>query len=412
MRLLYSLVYSIALAFVFPFEYRKRPESVRKRWLREKLGRVEPGSGGPLAWVHAVSVGEVLAADTFIRALKKKHPMLKVVVSTITDTGQEVARSRLGGLAGVVYMPFDMGSAMERAISALKPSVFIIMETEIWPNAIWGMKDSGVPVVMLNGRISESSFKGYRKIRRFMRKVLEQVDAFGMQDEEYAKRIVQMGAPKEKVRVTGNFKFDISLSGERPKWGELLAGPVIVAGSTHRGEEGLMISAYERLKAEFETLNLVIAPRHPERFDEVEGLLRERRVPYVRKTSMGGSSVSGKVVLLDTIGELSAVYSLADVAVMGGSFIEHGGQNPLEPAYWGRPVVCGPHMENFPFVRNFYEAGAAVEASEENLYTVLRGLLSSPERREAIGAAAGELLRKNTGAVQRAIEVVEGFLKV
>ncbi|MEJ2315168.1 MAG: glycosyltransferase N-terminal domain-containing protein, partial [Nitrospirota bacterium] len=161
MRLLYSLVYSIALACVFPFEYSKRPRSARKRWLREKLGRVRPVSdAGPLVWVHAVSVGEVLAAEAFIKALKKKHPALEVAVSTITDTGQEVARSRLGGLSGVFYMPFDMGFTMERAIAALMPSVFIIMETELWPNAIWKMKGSGVPVVMLNGRISGSSFKG------------------------------------------------------------------------------------------------------------------------------------------------------------------------------------------------------------------------------------------------------------
>ncbi|MGD2079921.1 MAG: 3-deoxy-D-manno-octulosonic acid transferase [Nitrospirota bacterium] len=412
MRLLYSLVYSIALACVFPFEYRKRPRGVRRRWLREKLGRVGPGPGGPAVWVHAVSVGEVLAAEAFIKALKKKHPALEVVVSTITDTGQEVAGSRLGGLAGVVYMPFDTGSAMGRAIAALKPSVFIIMETELWPNAIWRMKGSGVPVVMLNGRISESSFKGYRKIRPFMRKVLEPVDVFCMQDEEYASRMVEMGAPREKVRVTGNFKFDVSLPGGKPPWGALLEGPAIVAGSTHRGEEALIISAYEGLKAEFGDLILIIAPRHPERFDEVEGILRESRVPYVRRSNLGDSPVSGKAVLLDTMGELSSVYSLCDVAVMGGSFIEHGGQNPLEPAYWGKPVVCGPHMENFPFVRKFYEAGAALEASEGNLRAVLRDLLSSPERRGAIGAAAAELLRKNSGAVQRAIEVVEGFLRV
>jgi 3-deoxy-D-manno-octulosonic-acid transferase len=412
MRLLYSLVYSIALACVFPFEYSKRPRSARKRWLREKLGRVRPVSdAGPLVWVHAVSVGEVLAAEAFIKALKKKHPALEVAVSTITDTGQEVARSRLGGLSGVFYMPFDMGFTMERAIAALMPSVFIIMETELWPNAIWKMKGSGVPVVMLNGRISGSSFKGYRKVRPFMRKVLEQVDAFCMQDEEYARRMVEMGAPPEKVRVTGNFKFDISLPGEKPQWGALLRGPVVVAGSTHRGEEAMIISAYESLKAEFEDLNLIIAPRHPERFDEVEGLLREGRVPYVRRSNLGDSPISGKAVLLDTMGELSAVYSLGDVAVMGGSFIEHGGQNPLEPAYWGKPVVCGPHMENFPFVREFYEAVAAVEASEGNLPAVLRDLLSSPERRGAIGAAAADLLRKNSGAVKRAIEVVEGFLR-
>lgn len=354
----------------------------------------------------------MLAAETFIKALKKKHPGLRVVVSTITDTGQKVALSRLDGIAETVYMPFDLGFIMKRAVSELRPAVFIIMETEIWPNAIWCMKRRGVPVAMLNGRISEGSFRGYRKIGFFMRKVLKAVDEVCMQDEEYARRIVAIGAPKDKVRVTGSFKFDISFSGDKPSWSGLIEGPVIVAGSTHHDEESLMLSVYERLKRDFENLNLVIAPRHPERFDEVEELIKGKGMPYVRRTKMRDSGVSGSVVLLDTIGELSGVYALSDIAVMGGSFIKHGGQNPLEPAYWGKPVVCGPHMENFPFVREFYDAGAAVESSRETLYEALKSLLGSSEKRRAIGDAATELLRKNRGAVDRAIAVVEGYLSV
>ncbi len=411
MRLLYSLIYTLALAFIFPFEYRKRPESIRKRWLTEKLGRIRTESSGSSLWVHAVSVGEVMAADTFIKALKNKNPGLRVVVSTITDTGQKVAQSRLRGIAEVIYMPFDLSFAMKRAISKLRPSIFIIMETEIWPNAIWCMKGADVPVVILNGRISDNSFGRYRNIRFFMKYVFNCMDMMCMQDEEYARRIIAIGAPEDKVKVTGSFKFDIDLQGGKPAWGSQLKGPVMVAGSTHRGEESLLFSVYEKLKTEFGNLNLIIAPRHPERFDEIEELLKEKWLNYIRKTQMGDSEISGRVVLLDTVGELSVVYSLADVAVIGGSFIEHGGQNPLEAAYWEKPVVCGPHMENFPFTDEFYARGAAVRATKETLLDELRFLLRSPERRKAVGEEGAGLLKKNRGAVERAIAIVEGYLR-
>ncbi len=426
MRLLYSLLYVLALAFIFPFEYRKRPLNIRRRWLSEKIGttgafktRPQPlanAKADRALWVHAVSVGEVLAADLFIKALKAKHPGLRVVVSTITDTGQKVARERLSSMAEIVYLPFDLKFILKRAIAGLRPFLFINIETEMWPNLFWCMKDAGVPVLMLNVRISEGSFRGYKKIRFFMKKVLEAVDVVCVQDEEYAGRIRELGVPEDRVKVTGNFKFDISLSGGKPLWASLMSGPVIVAGSTHRGEEDLMIAVHEKLRMEFKDLNLIIAPRHPERFKEVEELLVEKGVPFVRKSALAdagvsGTGVSGTVVLLDTIGELSGVYSMADVAVMGGSFIEHGGQNPLEPAYWGKPVVCGPHMENFPFIEEFYRAGAAVNASREDLVDVLKNLLSSPEKRSSLGEKAAGLLRKNRGAVDKAVEIVEGYLK-
>ena len=258
MRLLYSLLYVLALAFIFPFEYRKRPLNIRRRWLSEKFGAT--GAFKTLAnakadralWVHAVSVGEVLAADLFIKALRKKHPELRVVVSTITDTGQKVARERLSSMAEIIYLPFDLKFILRRAIAGLRPFLFVNMETEMWPNIFWCMQDAGVPVLMLNVRISEGSFRGYKKIRFFMKKVLKAVDIVCVQDEEYAGRIRELGVPEDRVKVTGNFKFDISLSGGgKPSWGGLISGPVIVAGSTHRGEEDLMITVYEKLKKEF-----------------------------------------------------------------------------------------------------------------------------------------------------------------
>lgn len=416
MLALYSLIYALALAALFPFEYLKRPAGLRRRWLFEKLGSVRlqhgvgPASHGPVLWVHAVSVGEVIAAVPFIRAFKERHPEHSVMISTITDTGQRVAGERLNGLAEAIYLPFDMAVFFRRAVKRLKPSLFVVMETEIWPNMLRTMKEQGVPVVVLNGRISDSSFRGYLKIRFLMKRILGYVDRFCMQDDLYAERIIKLGAFENIVINTGSFKFDIKVKGEQIPWAKGLVGPVLIVGSTHRGEEALFLSVYKRLCSEFNGLNLILAPRHPERFDEVEELLKGQGVIYARRSRIAEAGhITGHVVLLDTVGELTSVYGVSDVAVIGGSFIEHGGQNPLEPAFFGKPVVCGPHMGNFPFIRDFYAEGAALEAHEESLYDILRELLSSPEKRSAMGKKAGAILERNRGAVERALGVVEQF---
>lgn len=418
---IYNLIYSAAMALLLPFEYMKRPAGIRRRWLSEKFGDVErqsgpPGKGWttcriPTLWVHAVSVGEVIAASAFIKAFREKHPEYKIVVSTITDTGHKVAEERLKGLAGIIYMPFDLPFALRRAISRVRPSALVIMETEIWPNTFRTFREQGIPVVLLNGRISEKSFRGYRKIGWFMRKVLGGVALFCMQNETYAERIIAVGADNKKVIITGSFKFDIKVRDEILAWTKRLKGPVLVAGSTHRGEDELLVSVYNRLRKDFSGLNLIITPRHPERFDEVEGVLKAADVPYFRRSRISaGMDISGAAVLLDTVGELSSVYRVADVAVIGGSFIKHGGQNFLEPAFWGKPVVCGPYMENFPFVREFYDDGAAVEADNESLHDVLKDLLSSPEKRNLMGEKAKSLLNANQGAVDKALDALEKII--
>lgn len=390
------------------------------QWLREKLGalRLSGSSGGNLSgwaarpvWVHAVSVGEVIASVPFIRALRKRHPEVPVVVSTITDTGRKVAGERLKDIAGVIYMPFDIPFFLKRAANRIRPSVFIVMETEIWPNAFRTMKADGVPAIVLNGRISQASFRGYVRIRFFMKKVLGFVDLFCMQDETYASRIRELGAKDNKINITGSFKFDIKVNYEEISWASLLSGPVIVAGSTHRGEDEIILSAYRNLRGEFHDLNLVLAPRHPERFQEVEELLKGSGLNHVRRTGLDGARPrSGCVVLLDTVGELSSVYGMADVAVVGGSFVAHGGQNPLEPAAHGKPVVCGPHMHNFPFIKEFYAHGAALQANGDHLHAVIGELLKSPEKRAAMGERAKAIVDENRGAVERALNALEKFL--
>ncbi len=418
---LYSLLYFLALVVLFPKEYFKRPPELRSLWLREKLGYPELGDSKPgqdghdgqygkTLWVHAVSVGEAAAAATFIRQYKGLHPEDRIVVSTITDTGRAVARERLSGLAQVIYLPFDMTGAVSRALERVKPDVFVIMETEIWPNLIRTAKAGNIPVVLLNGRISDGSFRNYMRIKGFFLQVLKLIDVFCVQDEVYAERLEELGVEPNKINKTGNFKFDVKVKDEELDWISRFDGKVIVAGSTHKGEDEVLLSAYKGLLDRHKGLNLVIAPRHPRRFDDVWGLMKKEGVYCIRRSELGeGGRMTGTVVLLDTVGELSLVYRAADIVVMGGSFIPHGGQNPLEPAYWGKPVLCGPHMENFPFIKEFYDSGAARETSAEDLSMDLDDLLASTEKRGKMGGLARAILEGNRGAVDRAIRIVDSL---
>lgn len=438
MYLAYSILYLIALLFLFPFEYLKRPKELRKRWIRERFGFYKTslqhsnilksthppfgkGGQGGILWIHAVSVGEVIAAVPLIKKIKERHSATEVIVSTVTDTGQNVARERIGDIAKILYVPFDLQFAINNALKKIKPSLFIIMETELWPNTIRILGNKGIPILLMNGRISGKSFEGYKKLRFFIKDVLKNVSIFCMQNELYAERIKELGAASDKIKVIGNFKFDTKPFSAVPEWTEILKSQesgiksrefTIIAGSTHRTEEDLILDAYIKLKKDFPELSLIIAPRHPERFKEVEELIKKRGLEYVKRSDVTGhrSRVTGVVILLDVIGELSSVYGACDVAIMGGSFIEHGGQNPLEPAYWGKAIICGPHMENFPFIDDFYRGGGAVRVSAENLYQALKELLNSKDKILSMGKIAKELYEKSTGATDRAMKEIERYL--
>ena len=415
MSLFYSLVYLLAHIIILPREYLKRPRAARGRWLREKLGGSEAPSPQPAdktLWVHAVSVGEAIAASDFIAAFRERHPGYRVIISTVTDTGQAVARERVGGIAKVIYLPLDLGIIFSRAVRRHRPTLFVNMETELWPNMFRSLHAAGVPIVLLNGRISDKSFNGYMRIRPLLHGLLGRVSLFCMQDDLYAQRIVTLGADEGRVTVTGSLKFDMKKPSDRElAWPGRIAGhgPMVVAGSTHRGEEELITDEYLRLATEIEGVQLVIAPRHPERCDAVAAMLKLRGIRFVRRSAIAdeGGAIEEPVVLLDTVGELSSVYKSADLVIIGGSFIPHGGQNPLEPAYWGKAVLCGPNMWNFPFVKEFIEREAVIGTDSERLHDDLLGLLMDPARREAIGARARALMMKNQGATSRALDEIE-----
>jgi len=435
MYFLYTLLYYAILVFILPFQYLKRPKKLKKRWLREKFGFIKGGLGG-IIWIHAVSVGEVMAAIPLLKKLREKYPSKSLMLSTITDTGQKVARERVPEGTMVFYLPFDIPIILKRVFERMRPELLITIETELWPNLFRISRQYGIPVILLNGRISEKSFKGYKKASFFMKEVLSNVALFCMQSEMDAERISSIGVNEGRIKVLGNFKFDIKPPSKIPEWSEGMKGPVLIAGSTHDGEEEFLISVYMKLKKDFTDLNFILAPRHPERFKNVEDLLRSKGVSFIKRSALSTSnptlpplvkggeggfselrtpnselqSFKGIVILLDTVGELSAVYGISDIAIIGKSFKGYGGQNPLEPAYWGKPIVCGLHMENFPFIKDFYREGAAFEVDEDGLYSKLRELLLLPEKAKETGLKAQQLYKKNTGAVDRAIEVIAGYI--
>ncbi len=406
MYLIYSLLYILVLPFILPVHLLKRPPGLRRRWLRERFGYLRLGTEGkkrPVVWIHAVSVGEAMAARPLVERLRERAD---IAVSTVTDTGQRVVRDFITEGEVCFYMPFDIPSSLRRAMELLRPAAVLIMETELWPNLLRTAGRMGVPVAVVNGRMSERSFRGYRKIRFFIRSVLGLIDCYCVQSEGDAEKLKSLGAPEDRIFVTGNLKFDRRPPEGRPDWCRRLGRPVVVAGSTHEGEEEVILEAFRALKRVFRDATLIIAPRHPERFTAVEGLLRDRAVDFTRR-SIGGE---GGVILLDTIGELPDVYGSADVCLIGGSFVPRGGHNLFEPASWGKPIVCGPHMENFPLADEFFKRGAAVRAGADELGTILLEILSDGEKAEEMGRKARELYSEKGGAVLRTLEVLEGLL--
>ena len=251
LKLIYSFLYFIVLIFLLPFQYRKRPKGLRQRWLKEKFGFFNfqlSTLNSKLIWIHAVSVGEVIASLPLLEKLKVRYPSVSLVLSTITDTGQKVAMEKASEGTKVIYLPFDLNFILERTLKNIQPNLFITIETELWPNLLMTLKKRKIPAVVMNGRISDDSFRGYKKIKFFMQSIIDCVDLFCMQDAVYAGRIKELGAQEEKIRVIGSFKFDTVPSLNVPEWTELLTHPVIIAGSTHRGEEDLLVSSYIELK--------------------------------------------------------------------------------------------------------------------------------------------------------------------
>jgi 3-deoxy-D-manno-octulosonic-acid transferase len=375
-------------------------------------------------WIHAVSVGEVLTARPLISDLKRRYPDLRMFLSTTTLAGQQLARRSVQDVDAVFYFPFDLGIFVRRTLDLVRPKLFIMMETEIWPNLLYECRQRGVKTAVVNGRLSARSFSRYRMIRGFMRRVLEHVDRFLVQSEESARRFIDIGADPARVVVTGSLKFDsLDLSPNalqarsRDRVLRYFRVPssrlVIVAGSTMKGEESAVLRAFRRVRTTTPNALLVIAPRHPERFGEVEELVRSEGWKTARRSDLAiDTEPRVDVVVLDTIGELATVYQIATVVFVGGSLVATGGHNVLEPAVFGKPIVFGPHMDNFAEIAEaFVSNGAGVQvAGDEQLDDTLTSLMSDPVRRARLGAAARALVEANRGAKEKSVIVLADLL--
>lgn len=402
-----------------------RSRYYREGW-RERLGRYPGALLCRLAavqpvWIHAVSVGEVGAASILAHLMTARRPALPLLVSTVTATGREVARRALPQAAGVVYFPIDLSSIVHRTLAAVRPRLILLTETEIWPNFLHACAASKVPVAMINGRISARSFGRYRLVRPFIRRVLQSVDLFCMQTGTDAERIVTLGASPERVHVVGNLKFDAApdpdASSLAERWRRELRvdarQPVLVAGSTHAGEEEALLQSFLRLRGEFPDLLLILAPRHPDRVAQVETVIRGLGLTAVRRSALGhGRDGTKEVILVDTVGELPALYAVGSLSFVGGSLVPRGGHNLLEPALHGRPILFGPHMENFAESSTYFvERGAAIQVGGvADLTGQLARLLRDPAGRDRMGQAALAALAAHQGAGERTVALLERFV--
>lgn len=421
MYLLYSLALALTFALAAPwYLWKGRGTGKYTSSFRERTGRLPASLNKdrrPSVWVHAVSVGEVLAARALVGPLKARFPDQRIYVSTTTVTGQAVARQGLSAVDGTFFAPFDLVGPVSRALDVVRPSLLLLVETELWPNLIHQARRRGVRVAVVNGRISDGSFRGYRRARWLLKRVLADVDLFLMQAPAHAERIRALGAPSDRVRVAGNLKFDVGAAHTSEElaglFGRSADKPIWVAGSTMPGEEEAVLRAFRQVREKVPGAGLIVAPRHPERCSSVAPLIEAAGFPVAWRTRLApGGWQNGSVVLLDTLGELAQIYPLASVVFVGGSLVPTGGHNILEPAAAGKAVVVGPHMDNFrEIAQAFRSENALVQvASEGELAGAILGLLTDGERRAALGARAVALVDRNRGAVGRTVEALAGLV--
>lgn len=394
----------------------------------ERLGyypeeRIRSIAGKKIIWLHSVSVGEVIASTPLVMELKKRYPNYSIVMSTVTDTGRETAINKIPFLDAVIFFPFDFTFSVNNAIDRIKPVIFIMLETEIWPNFLMALNKRNIPTILINGRISDRSYKRYLSVRFFIKEVLKNISAFGMQSADDTERIINMGADKERVKRTGNLKFEHEIRGISSDTIKKLKESmnitedkdIIIAGSTHRGEDEEIIKAYLSVTGAIpEPLILIIAPRHLDRFPEIEDILRRYNLSFIRKTMIKKEEASSKysVILLDTIGELSTFYSIASVVFVGGSLVSVGGHNILEPALYKKPILFGPYMHNFKEIaEGFKNKKAAIEIT--NSYEMAKeiiNILNNPHIGKELGERGFSVVVENRGALEKSVRLIGRFL--
>jgi 3-deoxy-D-manno-octulosonic-acid transferase len=440
MYLAYSLLLVIwGILLIPPFLYKAWRYHKSFPGLAQRRGRL-PGTlrfnGRAAIWFHSCSVGETLSLQPLVEFLHQRFPEARFLFSTVTQTGQNIAIQRFAayGKGNTFYFPIDLAPIVRRVLDWIQPAAIVIVDTEIWPNLLRQAHRRGIPVVLANGRISASSFRYYRWARPALRRIFQHYRVLMMQSEEDAARIFQMGAPAEKILMGGNLKFDrdfiekeldetLARSLETDLGTMASQVPLIVAGSTHAGEEQILFDVLQSLRETpgLEKTRLLLAPRHPERFQEVAQLAARSGLAIARRTDRLGPDREAPVLLLDTVGELAAVYRFATVVFVGGTLVRHGGHSIMEPALYSKAIVTGPSMENFRHIFDafrLHQGICTIEAAPEDpelqsrqLLDVFRRLLQNEKERNALGAAAFSILESNRGATRRMGETIAGIFE-
>jgi len=426
-RWLYNILFSFVFWMASPWLWIKlRRRGAWQEAFGQRFGRYEPSAIPPLSpagkrlWLHAVSVGEVNTCLQFVRCLQGRRPDLQVVVSTTTNTGMAELRKKLPPGVTPLYFPVDLRRSVCRSLDRVRPDVVLLMEREIWPNYLWELQARRIPLMLINARISDRSHRAHRRYRVLFRDLYAQAEVVAAQTETDAQRLREVGCRPEAVHVLGSMKFDAvpTASVAGPNAADLMAragrgpgAPVLVAGSTHDGEEALLARVVRQLRRDFPALFLVLVPRHFERAAEVVEQLRSEGLRPVRRSTIDQGeppATADGCLLVDSTGELTAFYSEADIVFVGKSLLARGGQNPIEPAALARAMVFGPNMQNFPGItQQLLESNAAVQvADERELTSSLAVLLKSPERRRALGQNALSVVQRNTGATERTVDIV------
>lgn len=420
MRYLYTLLLYLAVPLILVRLYRRghKVPDYRRRW-GERFGLFPALPESGCIWIHAVSLGETRAALPLVQTLRTRHPQIPLLVTTTTPTGSRQVREALGDTVYHVYAPYDLPGAVGRFLRRARPRLAVIMETELWPNLFRHCRMEGIPLIVANARLSERSLSGYRKLRRLTARTLDQVTMIAAQSRSDAGRFQILGASPERLRVIGNIKYDLDLPQGvvergyklRRTWGA--ERPVLIAASTHNGEDGQILEAFARLRQNLPTLLLLLVPRHPERFAVVAGLCRQSGWRVVARSEQPSSAADTDIFLVDTLGELLLFYASADVAFVGGSLVPTGGHNVLEPALLGLPVLFGPHMFNFAEIsQRLLAAEAAFQINNaQEVADMAERLFTDKALRKTAGERGKAVVEANRGALAALVEIIEIYLQ-
>lgn len=418
-RFLYSLlIYALAPVGVIVILFYVIRVPTLRSGLAERFGFISDLSNQKTIWLHAVSVGETLAAVPLVKALQAKYPQYRIMVTCMTDTASRRIRTLFSDSVEHCYAPFDMPDVVSRFLRRLKPEVLIIMETELWPNTIAACERRNIPVILANARLSQKSANAYKKISPLAKSMLQSLHAVVAQHKDDAARFIDLGLPEQVLTISGNIKFDLTLDEETKSKAQLLSQQwrgsdsrsILLAASTRRGEDEIILQAYQQVVNALEKPPLlVIVPRHPDRFDSVYELCSRTGFTVVKRSDRGADVRNADILLGDTMGELMLFYGACDIAFVGGSLVPKGGHNMIEPAAWGVPIISGPHLFNFSEVSQLLISGNALQVCEDasHLADQFTDLLQNSERRQSMGNSAKQISEENRGALTKMLEQID-----